>query len=212
MKLNTKLYFITDSNGYTDDEIVDKVHKALKAGATLIQLREKTKTDRQVINLALRLKKLTDQFDVPLIIDDRLDVCMVVKAHLHLGQTDIPIAEARKILGSDYIIGATAKTVEQAKKAEKEGASYLGVGAIYDTTTKVITKRTSVDTLKEIVKAVDIPVNAIGGLNKDNIDILENTGISGICVVSAIMKAKDTFKATKDLLEAVESLNLEKIN
>lgn len=208
--LNTKLYFITDSNGYSEEQILSTIRQSLEAGASLIQLREKTKPDRQVIDLARKIKKITDEFDVPLIIDDRLDVAMIVGCHLHLGQNDIPIDEARKILGPDKIIGATAKTVNQALEAEKQGASYLGVGAIYDTTTKVITKRTSVETLKEIVQSVSIPVNAIGGLNKDNLGILKDTGISGICVVSAIMKSEDPYKETKLLLKAIDEINLKK--
>lgn len=208
--LNTKLYFITDSNGYSEEQILSTIRQSLEAGASLIQLREKTKPDRQVIDLARKIKKITDEFEVPLIIDDRLDVAMIVGCHLHLGQNDIPIDEARKILGPDKIIGATAKTVDQALEAEKQGASYLGVGAIYDTTTKVITKRTSVDTLKEIVQSVSIPVNAIGGLNKDNLGILKDTGISGICVVSAIMKSEDPYKETKLLLKAIDEINLKK--
>lgn len=208
--LNTKLYFITDSNGYSEEQILSTIRQSLEAGASLIQLREKTKPDRQVIDLARKIKKITDEFEVPLIIDDRLDVAMIVGCHLHLGQNDIPIDEARKILGPDKIIGATAKTVYQALEAEKQGASYLGVGAIYDTTTKVITKRTSVDTLKEIVQSVSIPVNAIGGLNKDNLGILKDTGISGICVVSAIMKSEDPYKETKLLLKVIDEINLKK--
>lgn len=208
--LNTKLYFITDSNGYSEEQILSTIRQSLEAGASLIQLREKTKPDRQVIDLARKIKKITDEFEVPLIIDDRLDVAMIVGCHLHLGQNDIPIDDARKILGPDKIIGATAKTVDQALEAEKQGASYLGVGAIYDTTTKVITKRTSVDTLKEIVQSVSIPVNAIGGLNKDNLGILKDTGISGICVVSAIMKSEDPYKETKLLLKAIDEINLKK--
>ena len=132
--------------------------------------------------------------------DDRIDVAMAIYAEgVHLGQSDMPVDIARRILGKDKIIGATAKTVEQAVEAYKNGADNLGVGAIYPTTTKVKTVLTSVDTLKDICKAVPIPVNAIGGLNKDNIDVLKGTGISGVCVVSAIMKAENPQTAAEQI-------------
>ena len=121
---------------------------------------------------------------------------------VHVGQTDMPVKIARQLMGEDKIIGATTKTVPQALEAYEQGADYLGVGAIYPTTTKVVTILTSVDTLKAIVKAVPIKVNAIGGLNKDNINVLKDSGISGICAVSAIMKADDPEKATRELKEA----------
>ena len=199
---DTTLYFITDSTGFSEEEFLSRVERALKGGVTLLQLREKEKTTREYIALAEKVHKLTKKYNIPLIIDDRIDVAMAVDAEgVHLGQSDMPVDIARKILGEDKIIGATAKTVPQALEAYANGADNLGVGAIYPTTTKVKTVLTSVDTLKEIVKAVPIPVNAIGGLNKDNIDILENTGIAGVCVVSAIMKADNPQKAAEEIKE-----------
>ena len=199
---DTTLYFITDSTGFSEEEFLSRVEQALKGGVTLLQLREKEKTTREYIALAEKVHKLTRKYNIPLIIDDRIDVAMAVNAEgVHLGQSDMPVDIARKILGEDKIIGATAKTVPQALEAYANGADNLGVGAIYPTTTKVKTVLTSVDTLKEIVKAVPIPVNAIGGLNKDNIDILENTGIAGVCVVSAIMKADNPQKAAEEIKE-----------
>lgn len=199
---DTTLYFITDSTGFSEEEFLSRVEQALKGGVTLLQLREKEKTTREYIALAEKVHKLTRKYNIPLIIDDRIDVAMAVNAEgVHLGQSDMPVDIARKILGEDKIIGATAKTVPQALEAYANGADNLGVGAIYPTTTKVKTVLTSVDTLKEIVKAVPIPVNAIGGLNKNNIDILENTGIAGVCVVSAIMKADNPQKAAEEIKE-----------
>ncbi len=201
-KIDTTLYFITDSTGFTEEEFLHRVEQGLKGGATLLQLREKDKTTREYIALAEKVHQITKKYNVPLIIDDRIDVAMAVDAEgVHLGQSDMPVDIARRILGKDKIIGATAKTVAQAKEAYENGADNLGVGAIYPTTTKVKTVLTSVDTLKEIVKAVPVPVNAIGGLNKDNINILENTGIAGVCVVSAIMKAENPQKATSEIKE-----------
>ena len=142
---------------------------------------------------------------MPLIIDDRVDVALASGAEgVHLGQSDMQIDAARKIVGEDFIIGATTKTVEQALEAYEQGADYLGVGAIYPTTTKVKTVLTSTETLDKICKAVPIPVNAIGGLNKDNIDVLKGIDIKGVCAVSAIMKADDPKTAAEELSQAVK--------
>ena len=194
------LYFITDSTGFTEEEFLCRVEQALKGGVTLLQVREKNKTTREYIALAEKVHKITQKYNVPMIIDDRIDVAMAVNAEgVHLGQSDMPVDIARRILGEKVIIGATAKTVPQALEAYRNGADYLGTGAIYPTTTKVKTVLTSVDTLREVVKAVPIPVNAIGGLNKDNMHILEKTGIAGVCVVSAIMKADSPRKAAEEI-------------
>lgn len=194
------LYFITDSTGFTEEEFLCRVEQALKGGVTLLQVREKNKTTREYIALAEKVHKIAQKYNVPMIIDDRIDVAMAVNAEgVHLGQSDMPVDIARRILGEKVIIGATAKTVPQALEAYRNGADYLGTGAIYPTTTKVKTVLTSVDTLREVVKAVPIPVNAIGGLNKDNMHILEKTGIAGVCVVSAIMKADSPRKAAEEI-------------
>lgn len=199
-KFDTSLYFITDSINFTETEFLNRVELALKGGVTLLQLREKDKTTREYISLAEKVHLLTKKYGVPLIIDDRIDVAMAVNAEgVHLGQSDMPVNIARTILGEGKIIGATAKTVEQAYEAYEQGADYLGVGAIYPTTTKVKTVLTSTEMLGKICKAVPIPVNAIGGLNKDNIDVLKDIDIAGICVVSAIMKADDPKKAAEEL-------------
>ncbi|MBR2473036.1 MAG: thiamine phosphate synthase [Clostridia bacterium] len=206
-KLDTTLYFITDSTGLEREDFLRITEAALSGGATMVQIREKNKTTREYIELAADVHKLTQKYNVPLIIDDRIDVALAIGAEgVHLGQTDMPIDIARSILGNGVIIGATTKTVEQAKEAQAKGADYLGVGAIYPTTTKVQTVLTPVSTLKDICKAVDIPVNAIGGLNKDNVYVLENTGISGLCVVSAIMKAQDPKTETQTLLKLAKEL------
>ena len=204
-KLDTRLYFITDSTPYTEQEFLARVKAALSGGVTLIQLREKERSTREYIALAEKVHELSKQFAVPLIIDDRVDVALASGAEgVHLGQSDMQIAAARKIVGDDFIIGATTKTVEQALEAFEQGADYLGVGAIYPTTTKVKTVLTSTETLDKICKAVPIPVNAIGGLNKDNIDVLKGIGIKGVCAVSAIMKADDPKTAAEELSQAVK--------
>jgi len=206
-QLDTTMYFITDSTNYSEDEFLRRVEEACKGGVTLIQLREKNRTTREYLAIAEKVHKITQRYDIPLIIDDRVDVALAVNAEgVHVGQSDMPVKIARKLMGNDKIVGATAKTVPQALEAYEQGADYLGVGAIYPTTTKVKTVLTSVDTLKEIVKAVPVKVNAIGGLNKDNIHILKNSGIDGICVVSAIMKAENPCSAAIELREAFNEL------
>ena len=204
-KFNPRLYFITDSTNYEKEEFLRRVESALKGGVTLVQIREKERTAREYLELAKEVHALTLKYNVPLIIDDRLDIAMASDAEgVHLGQSDLPVNIARKIFGPDKIIGATAKTVEQAKEAYEQGADYLGVGAIFPTTTHVKTTLTSTATLSDIIKAVSIPANAIGGLNKDNIDVLKGIPIAGICVVSAIMKADDPQKAAEELSDSMK--------
>lgn len=208
-KLNTRLYFITDSTNYAEEEFLFRVEESLKGGVTLLQLREKEKTAREYIKIAEKVHNITKKYNVPLIIDDRVDVALAVDAEgVHLGQSDMPVRVARKLMGEDKIVGATAKTVPQANEAYEQGADYLGVGAIYPTTTKVKTVLTSTETLNDICKAVPIPVNAIGGLNKNNIDILKGIPIAGICVVSAIMKADSPQKSAVELIEIAKELRI----
>ena len=209
MKFDSSMYFITDSSNYSEEEFLHRVEQALVGGVTLLQLREKDKTTREYIDLANKVHALTKKYNVPLIIDDRVDVALAIDAEgVHVGQSDMPVSMARELMGNNKIVGATTKTVEQAVEAYAQGADYLGVGAIYPTTTKVKTVITSTETLSNICSAVPIPVNAIGGLNKDNIDILKGIPIAGICVVSAIMKADDPKQATTELKARAKELGL----
>lgn len=211
-KFDPTLYFITDSSILPEEEFLERVEKAIIGGATIVQLREKEKSTIDYIDLAEKVHKITKKYKVPLIIDDRVDVCLAINAEgVHLGSDDMPINAARKILGEDKIIGATAKTVEKALKAQNMGADYIGCGAIYPTNTKVKTVLTPIKTLKDICKEAAIPVNAIGGLNISNLDVLKDTGIKGICVVSAVMKARDPEIATKELKIKVKELIGEKL-
>ena len=208
-KFDPSLYFITDSTGYTEEEFLYRVEQALIGGATLLQLREKNKSTREYIRLAQKVHAIAKRYNVPLIIDDRVDVALAIGAEgVHLGAEDMPIATARRLMGDDKIVGATAKTVPWAKEAYAQGADYLGVGAIYPTTTKVKTVLTSTDTLRDICNAVPIPANAIGGLNKENMDILDGIPIAGICVVSAVMKADDPRTAAEELKTRAQELGL----
>jgi thiamine-phosphate pyrophosphorylase len=207
MDFDTTLYFITDSSNYDMAEFLERVEQALQGGATIMQLREKNKTTREYIELAEAVHEITKKYNVPLIIDDRVDVMLAVDAEgVHVGAEDMPVATARKLIGPDKILGATAKTVEVAKAAYEAGADYLGVGAIYPTTTKVKTILTSTDTLKAICDAVPIKVNAIGGLNAENLGVLKGINIDGICAVSAIMKADSPKDAAKNMKEAFGNL------
>ena len=203
------LYFITDSTNYSEEEFLHRVEQALMGGATLVQLREKEKSTREYIELAEKVHAITKRCNVPLIIDDRVDVALAIDAEgVHVGASDMPVATARRLMGADKIVGATAKTVPWAMEAYEQGADYLGVGAIFPTTTKVITVLTATETLRDICNTVPIPVNAIGGLNKDNIDVLEGIPVAGICVVSAIMKAADPKLATQELKARAQELGL----
>lgn len=194
-KFDPSLYFITDSTGFTEEEFLYRVDQALQGEVTLVQLREKDKSTREYMELAKKVHILTKKHNVSLIIDDRVDVALAIDAEgVHVGASDMPVA--------------TAKTVPWAKEAYEQSADYLGVGAIYPTTTKVKTVLTSTDTLRDICNAVPIPANAIGGLNKDNIDILAGIPISGICVVSAIMKADDSKQAAEQLKARAKELGL----
>ena len=187
-----RLYLVT--NRYQDslESFLEKVETACRSGVTIIQLREKNLTTNQYYQLAKQVKEITDAYQVPLIIDDRLDVCLAVDAAgLHIGDDELPVSVARKVLGPDKILGVTAKTVKRALEAETWGADYLGTGAIFPTTTKENAPITLISTLKTICQTVAIPVVAIGGLTSENIDQLAATGIAGVAVVRDLMQAED---------------------
>lgn len=201
-----KLYLVTNSDKYSEEEFLWRVESALKGGVDILQLREKEKTDREILDLGRKVKNLCDQYQVPMLIDDKPHLAWTLGVGAHLGADDLPIKDARKLLGPDALIGATAKSVEAGKKAQEEGADYLGVGAIYETKTHVKTKITPVETLKAIKDSVDIEVFAIGGLNEDNLDILAGSGADGICVVRAIMDSPDPEKASRILKEKINQI------
>lgn len=206
-KVDLTLYLVTDSTGLFAAKLCERVESACKGGVTLVQLREKCRNTGEYIALAEAVKAVTDRYGVPLIIDDRLDVALAVNAAgVHVGAEDMPVALVRKTAGEKMIVGATAKTVEAALKAEADGADYLGTGAIFPTTTKVKTVLTDVSVLKEICHTVKIPVCAIGGLNYDNCGILADSGISGIAAVSAIMKNENPEEYSRKLKEKVITL------
>lgn len=198
--IDLTLYLVTNRDRISDDLFFKRIEEALEGGVTLVQLREKETSTREMIEIATKLKNLCHKYNVPLLIDDRVDVCLATDADgVHLGKEDMDIDVARKILGPEKIIGATAKTVEIALEKESQGADYLGVGAIYPTKTKVKTIITKVSTLREINDNIEIPTAAIGGLNESNLDILKGSGASGICVVRALMDSENPKTVAENL-------------
>lgn len=202
-----RLYAVTDRTWLGDETLYEQVEKALKGGATLIQLREKTLPEAEVEKEAVELLELCHRYQVPLIIDDDVELAARVGADgVHIGQSDMELAHAREILGTDRIIGVTAKTVEQAKKAEAGGADYLGSGAVFGSTTKKDAIPMKHELLEEICHSVDIPVVAIGGITADNVLELKGRGMAGVAVVSGIFACKDIEAGTKHLRELVEKI------
>ena len=202
-----RLYLVT--NRYQDslESFLEKVETACRSGVTIIQLREKNLTTNQYYQLAKQVKEITDAYQVPLIIDDRLDVCLAVDAAgLHIGDDELPVSVARKVLGPEKILGVTAKTVKRALEAETSGADYLGTGAIFPTTTKENAPITLISTLKTICQTVAIPVVAIGGLTSENIDQLIGTGIVGVAVVRDLMQAEDIEAKTQAFLTKLNDI------
>ena len=202
-----RLYLVT--NRYQDslESFLEKVETACRAGVTLVQLREKTLTTNQYYQLAKEVKEITDAYNIPLIIDARLDVCLAVDAAgLHIGDDELPVSVARQVLGPEKIVGVTAKTVKRALEAEEGGADYLGTGAIFPTTTKENAPITLISTLKTICQRVAIPVVAIGGLTSENIDQLVGTGIAGVAVVRDLMQAEDIEAKTQDFLTKLDDI------
>ena len=202
-----RLYLVT--NRYQDslESFLEKIETACRSGVTIVQLREKNLTTNQYYQLAKQVKEITDAYQVPLIIDDRLDVCLAVDAAgLHIGDDELPVSVARQVLGPDKILGVTAKTVKRALEAEEGGANYLGTGAIFPTTTKENAPITLISTLKTICQTVAIPVVAIGGLTSENIDQLMGTGIAGVAVVRDLMQAEDIEAKTQAFLTKLDDI------
>ena len=202
-----RLYLVT--NRYQDslENFLEKVETACRSGVTIVQLREKNLTTNQYYQLAKQVKEITDAYQVPLIIDDRLDVCLAVDAAgLHIGDDELPVSVARKVLGPEKILGVTAKTVKRALEAETWGADYLGTGAIFPTRTKENAPITLISTLKTICQTVAIPVVAIGGLTSENIDQLAATGIAGVAVVRDLMQAEDIEAKTQAFLTKLDDI------
>ena len=202
-----RLYLVTNRYQDSVESFLEKVETACRSGVTIVQLREKNLTTNQYYQLAKQVKEITDAYQVPLIIDDRLDVCLAVDAAgLHIGDDELPVSVARQVLGPEKILGVTAKTVKRALEAEEGGADYLGTGAIFPTTTKENAPITLISTLKTICQMVAIPVVAIGGLTSENIDQLAATGIAGVAVVRDLMQAEDIEAKTQAFLTKLDDI------
>lgn len=202
MKLDLSLYLVTDKRNKTDDEFLEIIEEAIKGGTTVVQIREKEGETLDFYNLALKVKEITSKYNVPLIVNDRIDVALAIKSEgVHIGQTDMPADVARSLIGDEMILGVSASTVEEARKAEKDGADYIGTGAVFPTTTKDDAPSITKDDLKEVTGSINIPTVAIGGITLENASELAGTGIAGISVVSAIMNSKDPKTASENLLK-----------
>lgn len=206
-KKDLLLYAVTDRSWLNGETLYSQVEKALKGGATFMQLREKDLDEESFLKEAVEIKELCRKYGVPFVINDNVDIALSMDADgVHVGQSDMEALDVRAKLGPDKIIGVSAQTVEQALLAEKHGADYLGVGAVFHTGTKLDADDVSFETLKAICQAVSIPVVAIGGITRDNLMELKGSDIAGVAVVSAIFAQKDIEAATRDLLEKTKEM------
>lgn len=199
--INYKVYLVTDRNILKGRDLCEAIEESIKGGVGIVQLREKNISSLEFYNLAKKVKVITDKYNVPLIINDRLDIAMAVKASgVHLGQEDISCSLAREILGEDMIIGVSAHNLEEALKAEKDGADYIGCGAVFSTTTKKDTVNISIDDIRKIKESINIKMVAIGGINQINVKELNDTGIDGVAVVSSILGKDNIKEAAEEFL------------
>lgn len=198
-KTDYSIYLVTDRDLMSTETLEEAVEQAIIGGCTLVQLREKDCSSLDFYNTAVKVKEITDKYNVPLLINDRLDIALAVDAAgVHVGQSDLPATIVRKIVGEDKIIGVSTGSLEQALKAQKDGADYIGVGAMYATGTKKDANSTSMEELKKIRENISLPIVVIGGINKERIKDFDGIGIDGLAIVSAIIAQKDIAGATKE--------------
>ena len=203
--IDLSLYLVTD-NSENEEKFLKTIQDAILGGVSVVQIREKTAETLEFYNLALKVKEITAKYNVPLIINDRVDVSLAIDADgVHVGQSDMPCDITRKLIGENKILGVSAATIEEAKKAEKDGADYIGTGAIFPTATKDDAPSVTKKDLTDIANSINIPVVAIGGITIENAKELKDTGIAGLSVVSAIMGAKNPKKASEKLLNIFNS-------
>ncbi|RDY27537.1 thiamine phosphate synthase [Romboutsia weinsteinii] len=192
IKNDLSLYLVTDSEILANRDFYSSIEDAIKSGVTMVQLREKNASGRDFLEKALELRKITKKYGVSFIINDRVDIAMISDADgVHVGQSDIDAKSVRKLIGSDKIVGVSARTLEEAKKAKSDGADYIGIGAVFSTSTKLDAKSVNIETIEQITKEVDILSVLIGGINLSNIDKLKHLDVDGYAVVSAILKSDD---------------------
>lgn len=201
--IDLSLYLVTD-NSDDEEKFLKTIEDAIVGGVSIVQIREKTANTIDFYNLALKVKEITTKYNVPLIINDRVDIAIAIDADgVHVGQSDMPCDITRKLIGEDKILGVSASNVNEAKKAEKDGADYVGSGAIFPTSTKDDASTITKKDLTDIVESINIPVVAIGGITLENASKLNDTGISGLSVVSAIMSSDNPQKSAKKLLNII---------
>jgi len=199
-KVNYELYLVTDQNSLKGRNLISVLEDAISGGVTIVQLREKNVTSLEFYEIASKVRLLTLQYNIPLIINDRLDIALAVDADgVHVGQNDLPVKAARKLLGKHKLLGVSAATLEEALKAQEDGADYIGVGALFPTNTKADTRRVTLEQITQIKKVVDIPVVGIGGINENNMAAVRVTGIDGAAVASAILAADSVKDAAERL-------------
>ena len=203
--IDLSLYLVTDKSDDVE-KFLNTIEEAIKGGVTVVQIREKTAETLDFYNLALQVKEITTKYNVPLIINDRVDVALAIDADgVHVGQSDMPCDVTRKLIGEDKILGVSAATIDEARKAEEDGADYIGTGAVFPTATKDDAPSITKQDLKDVVDSISIPVVSIGGITLENASQLKDTGIAGLSVVSAIMSAENPKKASQDLLNIFNS-------
>jgi thiamine-phosphate pyrophosphorylase len=203
------LYLVSDSRFEGSKSMYDQIEDAIKNGVTMLQFRDKSLNDEEFLKMAIKLRELTKKYNVPFIINDKVDLAIRCGADgVHIGRSDMSIKEAREKLGEEIFIGTSVATVDEALKAQGQGANYVGVGAMFGTTTKSDTRSVTADTLKDICTAINIPAVAIGGVNELNVGTLSGTGVSGVAVVSAILGKSDIVSATRELRKTCEELFL----
>jgi len=196
------LYLVTDRTWLGENKLEDQVEMIVKAGATFVQLREKELDFESFVEDGRKIKKITDQYQIPFVINDNIEVALAIGADgVHVGQSDLNAGKTRELIGKDKILGVSVQTVEQAQLAEKEGADYIGVGAVFTTSTKLDADYVPFETLKAICASVTIPVVAIGGINEKNMMLLKDSGVDGVAVISAILAKSDVILAAKELLQ-----------
>ena len=204
LKKDLKLYLVTDSEILKDRDFYKCIEDAIKSGVTMVQLREKNANGKDFLEKAIRLRELTKKYNVKFLINDRIDIAMIVDADgVHIGQSDIDAVSARKLLGDNKIIGVSARNIEEAKIAKANGADYLGIGAMFSTSTKMDAKLVSFDTLEEITNEVDLPFVLIGGITLDNVERLKKFNPDGYALVSAILDADNISKRVREWYERI---------
>lgn len=204
-EIDLSLYLVTDKSDDVE-KFLNTIEEGIKGGVSVVQIREKTAETLDFYNLALKVKEITEKYDIPLIINDRVDVALAIDADgVHVGQSDMPCEITRKLIGDNKILGVSATTIEEAKKAEKDGADYIGTGAVFPTATKDDAPSITKQDLKNVVESINIPVVAIGGITLENAHELTDTGIAGLSVVSAIMSSENPKKSSEELLNIFNS-------